>query len=77
MTREEVIAMAREAGIFVPIAETHALGAMTIKTLEDFAALVAAREREACAKVCEGVNYYDEDDPNSTFASAIRSRSTD
>ena len=48
MTREDIIAMARKvwsAGeVYVGPSE---------KTLEEFAALVAAAENEACAKVCE------------------------
>jgi len=50
-TQEDVSRMAREAGIFVAdCLQTIA----TCKTdLERFAALVAAAEREACAKVCE------------------------
>ena len=46
MTKEDIIRMAREAGIG-PI-----YGADD-ESLERFAALVAAAEREACAKVCE------------------------
>lgn len=55
MTREEIIRMAWEAG-------GHASGfgfgdrwAMYTQDLERFAALVAAAEREACAKVCDQV----------------------
>ncbi len=45
MNREDIIRMAREAGL---------LGKPTyINGLETFAALVASAEREACAKVCE------------------------
>lgn len=49
MNREEIIKMAREAGI----GWAGALGGMD-DFLEHFAALVAAHEREECAKVCEG-----------------------
>ena len=46
MTREDIIRMAQEAGL--PACHTtHP------KALGRFAALVAAAEREACAKVCE------------------------
>jgi hypothetical protein len=45
MTHEEIIEMAREAGIIHP--------EMVAKHLKAFANLVAAKEREACAKVCE------------------------
>jgi len=47
MTRDDIIRMAREAGI----SQSHAEGMTDF--LERFAALVAAAEREACAKVCE------------------------
>ena len=45
MTRDDIIRMAREAG-FVGMDGEHG-------ALRRFAALVAAAEREACAKVCE------------------------
>jgi len=47
MNQEDITRMAREAGI----SESHAQGMQGF--LERFAALVAAAEREACAKVCE------------------------
>lgn len=46
MNREEIIRMAREAGL-LPNYEIYE------DDLERFAALVATAEREACAKVCE------------------------
>ena len=50
MTREDIIAMAREAGWKdLPTVRLAFAGF----NLERFAALVAAAEREACAKVCE------------------------
>ena len=48
MTRDDVIRMAREAGCI----KEDWLEANT-RFLGRFAALVAAAEREACAKVCE------------------------
>ena len=45
MTRDEITHLAREAG-FVGMDGDHG-------ALRRFAALVAAAEREACAKVCE------------------------
>ena len=45
MTRDDIIRMAREAGL--PSSELYH------GNLERFAALVAAAEREACAKVCD------------------------
>jgi hypothetical protein len=50
MTREDIIRMAREAGL-------HYSGRCTLTGMEShierFAALVASAEREACAKECE------------------------
>ena len=47
MTQDEIIRMAREAG-FIPNGQAER------SWLERFAALVAAHEREACAKVADG-----------------------
>jgi len=64
MDRDTVIELAREAG-YIGVQFT------SITTLERFAALVAAHEREACARICDGYN-----DPliNTDAAAAIRSR---
>ena len=69
MTRDDIIRMAREAGAH----EKHLVMYMDFDDLERFAALVAATEREACAKVCE-----DHGTSNTTkaCAQAIRARST-
>jgi len=51
MNKEDIIRMAREAGVYLAHTE------LTLMTgLERFAALVAAHEREECAKVCEEVD---------------------
>ena len=51
MTPEDIIRMAHEAGdLFVT---QFGVASATPEWLERFAALVAAAEREACAKVCE------------------------
>jgi hypothetical protein len=63
MTKDEIIAMAKQAG-FVWLGEYHS-------NLEDFAKLVAQHEREACAKVCEEYVGYG---TRSEFAATIRSR---
>jgi hypothetical protein len=47
MNREEIIRMAMEADVWVAGLEPYQ------SRLEHFAALVAAAEREACAKVCD------------------------
>ena len=53
MTRDDIIRMAREAQS-VHATETWTF-ALSANQLERFAALVAAAEREACAKVCDSV----------------------
>jgi len=52
LSREELIAMAREADPFGDDGRLVSLARLTPLTLERFAALVAAQEREACAQVC-------------------------
>lgn len=49
----DVQKLAREADPFGEDGRLFYLAAATPETLERFAALVAAAEREACAKVCE------------------------
>lgn len=73
MTRDDIIRMAREAGF-----ESNSLG-MTytsgslLDLLERFAELVAAAEREACAKVCDEVGQHPSLTPRHC-AEAIRAR---
>ena len=59
MTREDIIRMAREAGMTV-CRDEWVFGAM----LERFAVLVAETEREACAKMCENMTLEWEDQPS-------------
>jgi hypothetical protein len=47
MTQDEIIEMARQVGLWPAVTDIFA------KELEAFAKLVAAKEREACAKECE------------------------
>ena len=84
MTRDDIIRMAREAGFDVETIEEQDevlereseyyrlnpdIGYMVqTHTVERFAAIVAAAEREACADVCEG--HYD----TAQAARAIRAR---
>ena len=49
MTRDDVINLARQAGMGGMLTDV----ACTLEELERFAALVAAAEREECAKVCD------------------------
>jgi hypothetical protein len=76
MDREDIIRMARECQ-FAHYYESGDLVAMP--QLERFAALVAAHEREACAKVCDAVQKKNEDDgawmwEARNCAAAIRAR---
>ncbi len=66
MTKDDIIRMAREAGI-------DEFGSLD-KRLIFFAALVAAAEREACAKVCENEGARI-DASWTSCAAAIRARS--
>ena len=54
MTREDIIRMAREAGFE---ADMFGRGIWDSSDFNRFAALVAAAEREACAKVAETHQY--------------------
>ena len=51
MDRNDIVRMAREAGAYEPTNEDD--WAFEFVDLEHFANLVAAAEREACAKACE------------------------
>ena len=65
MNRDDIIRMAREAG--GAIEDPSDL--LTLGNLSRFAALVAAAEREACAKLC---NEADKSTHPSDLADAIR-----
>ena len=72
--KRQVIEMARKAGMVYREFEDEFANANTdgvdLKTIEAFAELVRADEREACAKVCEDSVEYAGD----TLADAIRAR---
>ena len=51
MNREDIIRMAREAGF------TEGDISLFPDLIAHFAALVAAHEREQCAKVCDGMDH--------------------
>ena len=53
MTRDDIIKMAKEAGIEFYPSPTNDVRFCLFKNLERFAALVAAHEREACARLCD------------------------
>ena len=89
LSKDEIIRMAREAGIiFEPMTIdgieyeyryvrcSDSIGEDEADCIERFAALVAAHEREACAKVCEDIdqrNYIHADNAG-RCAAAIRAR---
>jgi hypothetical protein len=54
MTQDEIIEMARQAGFVEYELDDGTINAFD-KRYEAFAKLVAAKEREACAKVCESI----------------------
>lgn len=51
MTHDELVDMAHEAGI--TYVTGHGVASATFEWLDRFAGLVAAREREACARMVE------------------------
>ena len=55
MDKNEIIRMALEVGVkeYGPLTRNWSFG---LSQLERFAALVAAHEREACAKVCDDID---------------------
>lgn len=73
MNRDDIIRMARDAGAGLScIAEPlEHPWKFTQAELERFAALVAAKEREACAQMCERMH---EEDRPSDYAYSIRTR---
>ena len=82
MNKEDIIRMAREAGCKPFRSPEHWDDVQVFATpdvLERFAALVAAAEREACAKMCDAVQKKNEDDgawmwEARNCAAAIRAR---
>jgi hypothetical protein len=75
MARDDIIKMAREAGF--NLEQGFLLRVTGIdEDLERFAALVAAAEREACAKVCDVLAVHPEyaSDITKVAAQAIRAR---
>ena len=74
MNREDIIRMTREAGFVLSDNATDE----AIDRFRNFAALVAAAEREACAKVCEddalSSQYGERSKYRQLLAAAIRAR---
>jgi hypothetical protein len=73
MTRDEIIDMAHKAHAYID-RRFMVASSTGIASFEHFARLVAEREREECAKVCEELDAWNEDDPGSSAAAAIRAR---
>ena len=77
MTQDEIIALAMEAE-FVSRGNTSReeseLFVCTDKDIVHFANLVAAKEREVCAKLCESLSMQQEIDVRDQCAAAIRAR---
>jgi hypothetical protein len=74
MTRDDIVSMVQEVIITNSNRNPLDFRLTTLEQIEHFAALVTAAEREACAKVCEELNAWNEDDPGSSAAAAIRAR---
>jgi hypothetical protein len=77
MNRDDIIRMAREAGLH--IATDHAwMPIIGLAYAQKFAELVRADEREACAKVCENGTFLHDFSPEAVYsracARAIRAR---
>lgn len=77
MTKDEIIEMARQAGMKAATAPSGTVGDYLWGSpyqIETFAKLVAAKEREACLKICEAqasTNYWEGAD---VCAEVIRAR---
>ena len=71
MTQEEIIDMAIQAGASP---DENKIWLMYAEEIETFAKLVAAKEREACAKVCEEAGTVEQWDGLSEAADRIRAR---
>lgn len=85
MTRDDIIGMAREAGFEIHERKQQArvgmdtlIGIDSTDKLERFAALVAAAEREACAKLAQDCSdaVAPCDDSGPSIVDAIRARQT-
>ena len=59
MTRDDIIRMAREVDLHERVKDGvgYVVRIPNLEKLQRFAALVAAAEREACAKVCEAEQF--------------------
>ena len=72
MTQDEIIELARQAGVRD---DEHIFEFSQYKYLEAFANLVAEKEREACANICETLELPEwPDKVRQPLAQAIRAR---
>jgi hypothetical protein len=80
MTKDELIELAKMARFFVKDSEVYSPSTQEdhelTPYLESFAKLVATKERESCAKVCDVLAYHPEfaSDATKLAAMAIRAR---
>jgi len=74
MNRDDIIRMAREAGLHIAT-DVNWMPIVGLEYAEKLAALVAAAEREACAKLVEADPSYDWHRFACEAAAAIRARS--
>ena len=73
MTKEEIIEMAKQAGFVDYELDDGTTDAFDVR-YEAFARLVAEKEREACAKVCDGYSDGRHANMADLCAEAIRAR---
>ena len=68
MTQDEIIEMARQAGMY------QDLNVSWNESIQNFAKLVAAKEREACADICDRFQARDVGMQPAECAGAIRAK---
>jgi len=74
MTKDEIIRMAHDAGLHLAT-DVNWMPIVGFEYAQKFANLVAAAEREACAKVCLSEwSTLEQMDAGGVFAAAIRAR---
>ena len=73
MTKEEIIELARQAG-FERLGHTAEDWVCHLEDIEEFIKLVAEKEREVCAKVCDGYSDGRHANMADLCAEAIRAR---
>ena len=73
MTKEEMIELAKQSG-FERLGHTAEDWVCHLEDIEEFTKLVAEKEREACAKVCDAFQARDVGMQPAECAGAIRAR---